>query len=270
MERTTKKQLITLAITSTLLAGAIQNAYASEQQVSNNKHKQYIGTGIGATAGALVAGPVGFIVGGLIGNLAGRHDAMDDNITTQGPAADEPVVAEVSQPVTVTTTEKQDLETVVVAQVGEIKTDINDDDNTDQLSELKDIIIENLSLDVLFLSGSTSIEEFYKSRLESVAKLMQKMPDIDIQLEGYSDRRGDEDTNLAFSSERLVSVRNELMKAGIDESRIHMNAFGEQQFASRPGDLEAYTFDRRVVIRFEYLTPVSKSPVASIESTSTL
>ena len=263
-----KKQLITIAITSTLLAGATHNAYASEQQVSNNKHKQYIGTGIGATAGALVAGPVGFIVGGLIGNLAaGRHDAMDDNITTQGPAADEPVVVEVSQPVSVTTTENQDLEAVVVAQVGEISTAINDD-NTDQSSELKDIIIENLSLDVLFLSGSTSIEEFYKSRLQSVAKLMQKIPDTDIQLEGYSDRRGDEDTNMVLSSERLVSVRNELVHAGIDESRIHMNAFGEQQFVSRPGDLEAYTFDRRVVIRFDYLTPASKSPVALMESSS--
>ena len=264
-----KKQLITIAITSTLLAGATQNAYASEQEVSNNKHKQYIGTGIGATAGALVAGPVGFIVGGLIGNMAGRHDAMDDNITTQNPAADEPVVTELSQPVTVTTTENQALETAVVAQSGDTSTVINDD-NTNQSSELKDIIIENLSLDVLFLSGSSSIEEFYKSRLESVAKLMQIMPDIDIQLEGYSDRRGDEDTNLALSSERLVSVRNELVQAGINESRIHMNAFGEQRFASRPGDLEAYTFDRRVVIRFEYLSPASKSPVALMENTSAL
>jgi sortase system peptidoglycan-associated protein len=262
-----KKQLITIAIASTLLAATTQNAYASEQEVSNIKHKQYIGTGIGATAGALVAGPVGFIVGGLIGNLAGKHDAMDDNITTQNPAADELFAAEVSQPVTVPTTENQTIETIVVAQAGEINSVINDD-NTDHSPELKDIIIENFSLDVLFLSGSTSIEEFYKSRLQSVAKLMQKMPDTDIQLEGYSDRRGDEDANLALSSERLVSVRNELVQAGIDESRIHMNAFGEQKFASRPGDLEAYTFDRRVVIRFDYLTPASKSPVALMESTS--
>ena len=262
-----KKQLITIAITSTLMAGSSQYAYASEQEVSNNKHKQYIGTGIGATAGALVAGPVGFIVGGLIGNLAGRHDAMDDNVTTQSPVADEPLAADISQPVTVPATADQTIETVVVAQAGEINTVINDD-NSNHSSELKDIIVENLSLDVLFLSGSTSIEEFYKSRLLSVAKLMQKMPDTDIRLEGYSDRRGDKDTNMALSSERLISVRNELVQAGIDESRIHMNAFGEQQFASRPGDLEAYTFDRRVVIRFEYLKPVSKSPVALIESTS--
>ena len=264
-----KKQLITIAITSTLLAGTTQYAYASEQEISNNKHKQYIGTGIGATAGALVAGPVGFIVGGLIGNLAGKHDAMDDNASTQNTVTDELFVTEVSHPIIVPTTEDQVLETVVVAQAGEINTIINDD-NTVHSSELKDIIIENLSLDVLFLSGSTSIEEFYMSRLQSIAKLMQKMPDTDIQLEGYSDRRGDEDTNMALSSERLVSVRNELVRAGIDESRIHMNAFGEQQFASKPGELEAYTFDRRVVIRFDYLTPASKSPVALTESASAL
>ena len=261
-----KKKLISIAIASALLTGTTQYAYASEQEVSNNKHKQYIGTGIGATAGALVAGPVGFIVGGLIGNLAGKHDAMDDNVTTQNPVADELFVADVSQPVAVPATEDQTIETVVVAQTGEINSVINNDD-TGHSSELKDVIIENLSLDVLFLSGSTSIEEFYKSRLQSVAKLMQKMPDTDIQLEGYSDRRGDKDTNMALSNERLVSVRNELVRAGIDESRIHMNAFGEQQFASKPGDLEAYTFDRRVVIRFDYLTPASKNPIALMDNT---
>ena len=258
-----------IAIASVLLAGTAQNTYANDQNISNTNHKQYIGTGIGATAGALVAGPVGFIVGGLIGNLAGKHDAMDDNASSQNPAADELLVADVPQPVTAPATDEQTIETVVVAQAGEIKNVVNDD-TTNSSSELKDIIIENLSLDILFLSGSTSVEKFYKSRLMSVAKLMQKMPDTDIQLEGYSDRRGDKDTNMALSNERLVSVRNELVQAGIDESRIHMKAFGEQQFASRPGDLEAYTFDRRVVIRFEYLTPVSKSPVALMESTPKL
>ena len=72
-----KKQLISIAITTTLLAGTVQHAYADDQQATDSRHKQYIGTGIGATAGALVAGPVGFLVGGLIGNLAAKHDAMN-------------------------------------------------------------------------------------------------------------------------------------------------------------------------------------------------
>ena len=45
-----------------------------------------------------------------------------------------------------------------------------------------------------------------------------------------------------------------------------MNAFGEQQFVSSPGDLEAYTFDRRVVVRFGYEAEETEDPVAMITS----
>jgi outer membrane protein OmpA-like peptidoglycan-associated protein len=99
---------------------------------------------------------------------------------------------------------------------------------------------------------------------------MQQLPDIDIHLEGYSDRRGDKDTNLVLSNQRLDSVRNQLLQAGIDASRIHVSAYGELQFISTPGDLEAYTFDRRVVIRFQHSSASTNDPVASIENNTTL
>jgi len=264
-----KKQLISIAIASSLLAATAHNAYAGNQNVSDNKHKQYIGTGIGATAGALVAGPVGFIVGGLIGNLAGKHDAMDDNVIDQSTAVNELHTEAVSEPVSLPATEDKTAETVVVTQAGETESVITDD-SIDHFSGLKNILVNDMSLNVFFLSGSTTVETFYKSRIQAVSKFMQQLPDIDIHLEGYSDRRGDKDTNLVLSNERLNSVRNELIQAGIDASRIHMDAFGEQQFVSRPGDLEAYTFDRRVVIRFEHSTPATINPVALMDNNPSL
>jgi len=259
-----KKQLISIAIASTLLSVTAHNAYASDQQVSNDKHKRYIGTGIGATAGALFAGPVGFIVGGLIGNLAGKHDAMDDNIPAEPAAANELYTEVASQPVSAPTTEEE-TEAIIVAQSGEIESVINND-SVDHTSTLMKLIATNMSLDVFFLTGSTAVETFYQPRIQAISNLMQEMPDIALYLEGYSDRRGDKDTNLTLSNQRLDAVRNELVQAGIDADRIQMNAFGEQQFVSRPGELEAYTFDRRVVIRFKHSTPSSKSPIAFIDS----
>ncbi len=264
-----KKQLISIAIATTLLAGTAHNAHAGDQQASDSRHKQYIGTGIGATAGALVAGPVGFIVGGLIGNLAAKHDVMVSGETEQALAAEQSLLHASTQPVSVPATEDETSETIIVAQTGEIESVISDE-LVDQSSELKDILVEDMSLDVFFLSGSTTVESFYQSRLQAVAKLMQQMPDIDIHLEGYSDRRGDKDTNLALSNQRLDSVRNELVQAGIDSDRIHMNAFGELQFVSTPGDLEAYTFDRRVVIRFQNSSAATQSPLASIDQGTAL
>ena len=261
-----KKQLISIAIVTALLAGT---AHADDQQASDNRHKQYIGTGIGAATGAVVAGPVGFLVGGLIGNLAARHDAMTASGTEQSIAENESQSLLPTKSISSTLAENTTAETLVVAQAGEIKSVINDD-VIDQTSELKDILVEDMNLDVFFLSGSTTVETFYQPRLQAVAKLIQQFPDVDIQLKGYSDRRGDKDSNLELSNQRLDSVRNELVKAGIDANRIHMSAFGEQQFVSAPGDLEAYTFDRRVVIRFLHSSVTAKNPVASIESNTAL
>lgn len=264
-----KKQLISIAITTALLAGTVQHAYADDQQVTDSRHKQYIGTGIGATAGALVAGPVGFLVGGLIGNLAAKHDAKTATEAQHALAAEQLQSHASAQPVSPPAAEDKTTETIVVAQAGEIETVINDD-IIDHHSELKDILVEDMSLDVFFLSGSTTVETFYQSRLQAIAKLMQQLPDIDIHLEGYSDRRGDKDTNLVLSNQRLDSVRNQLLQAGIDASRIHVSAYGELQFISTPGDLEAYTFDRRVVIRFQHSSASTNDPVASIENNTTL
>lgn len=264
-----KKQLISIAIASTLLAATAQNAFAGEQRISDNKHKQYIGTGIGATAGAVFAGPVGFIVGGLIGNLAAKHDAMDDKVSDHPPAANELYTEAETKPVSAPKTGDVTAEPIIVAQAGEIDPVISDD-VVDHTSGLKDILVKDLNLDVFFLSGSTTVETFYKPRMQTVARFMQVMPDIDIHLDGYSDRRGDKDTNLALSNERLNAVRDELEQAGIDADRIQMNAFGELQFVSRPGDLEAYSFDRRVVIRFQHSIPQTQKPLALVHDNPSL
>jgi len=261
-----KKKLISIALASSLLAGTAHNAYANNQDSPDDSNKSYIGAGIGAVAGALFAGPVGFIAGGLIGNLAGKHNAMNSDNMEQPLAANEsqlqtPTLAEPAP-----AADDEIEQAIVVAQTGELDSVIGNAD-VDPTSALKDIMVNDLQLDVFFLSGSTSVETFYIPRIDSISRMMQELPDIDVHLEGYSDRRGDKDSNLALSNERLDAVRDELIQAGVDASRIQTNAFGEQQFVSKPGDLEAYTFDRRVVIRFEHSIPPSKSPVALVEST---
>jgi sortase system peptidoglycan-associated protein len=263
-----KKQLVSIAIATALVAVSAQNAHAA-QSASDATNKQYIGTGIGATAGALVAGPVGLIVGGVIGNLAARHDTINTAEAAQTLTEEESQSHTSTQPPLSSAAEDANTETIVVAQAHEIEPVINDD-MVDHTSELKDILVEDMTLDVFFLSGSTTVESFYQPRLQAVAKLMQQLPDIDIHLEGYSDRRGDKDTNLALSDQRLDSVRNKLLHAGIDASRIHVSAFGELQFISTPGDLEAYTFDRRVVIRFQHSSESTDNPLASIQKNPTL
>jgi outer membrane protein OmpA-like peptidoglycan-associated protein len=262
-----KKPILAIAITSCLLAGT-HHAHANSLESSDSKNRPYIGTGIGAVAGAIFAGPVGFVAGGLLGNLAGRHDAVSiaeqENMTALAEAPEPEAIKAHVVPATDDTAQN----TIVIAQNGDIASVINED--LDNASNLKDILVSSLNMDVFFLSGSTSVETFYQPRLNTVAKFMQEMNDVDIHLDGYSDRRGDEVSNLALSSQRLASVRNALLQAGVDDSRIHVNARGEQQFNSKPGNLEAYTFDRRVVIRFEQSAPTSSAPVALTDQDPTI
>lgn len=254
-----KKHILTIAIASCLLAGTHQ-AHANSVESTDSKNRQYIGAGIGAVAGAIFAGPVGFVAGGLLGNLAGKNDAISDAEEEKMTAlAGVPEPEAINAPAEQATDDTAE-STIMIASTDDIVSVINED--LDNASNLKDILVSELNMDVFFLSGSTSVETFYQPRLKAVAKFMQEMKDVDIHLDGYSDRRGDEVSNLALSNQRLASVRNALVQAGIDDSRIHINARGEQQFNSKPGDLEAYTFDRRVVIRFEPSASAPTTPVA--------
>ena len=155
---------------------------------------------------------------------------------------------------------------IMVSQAAELAPVIDDAD--DGAAALKNILLGDMGLDVLFLTGSTSVESIYLPRLQAVAGILQLMPDIEVHLDGYSDRRGDSETNLDLSTQRLASVRERLVEAGVDADRIHVNAHGEQQFLSAPGDLEAYTFDRRVVVRFEPFAQKSERPIEMAETST--
>ena len=185
-----KKQLISIVMTSSLLAAATGTVYAGEQDSGDSKNRQYIGTGLGAVAGALIAGPVGFITGGLIGNLAGRQD--DASLKAQElPVANHTMLSSTGSPsLTESAENKATTDSIVVAQSRALDT-ILDEENDDPASALKSVLIDEMKLDVFFLSGSTTVEAYYQQRIKMISNLLQQMPDIHVYLDGYSDRRGD-------------------------------------------------------------------------------
>ena len=254
-----KRKLVTIAIVSSLLSMAAHNVYADDASTRNDRHKQYLGTGIGATAGALIAGPVGFIVGGVIGNLAGRHDAMAGD--TEQPPADNVLLTEASTPHAAAMRPQSSIAGMITAgHYTDDESTINAVTESESSNQL-DVILPAAQLEIYFLSGSTEVEAFYKPRIQAISKLLHAVHDINVHLEGYSDRRGDEADNLQLSSARIESVRKQLIETGIDADRINIRALGEQNFISSPGNLEAYTFDRRVVITLDQTTSETDSTI---------
>jgi outer membrane protein OmpA-like peptidoglycan-associated protein len=63
--------------------------------------------------------------------------------------------------------------------------------------------------------------------LNSVAQAMKDYEKISVQVQGHTDSDGSESYNLKLSNRRANAVKEYLIKAGIDESRLESKGFGE-------------------------------------------
>jgi len=257
---------VSVAIASVLLSASALSTqvYASEyipddNDSSNDKTTEtYMlpGMGAGAATGVVIAGPAGLLIGGLIGALVGSSQPVseqEDSLTVAEVEVENsiPVATISNDSDQLTIVDDSDTEkSIQLAQIGPINTVIeNQSDPAEE--KLMNILVTDLSLDVYFRSGSTEIEKFYPARLSAIANLINSMDKLELHLDGYTDRRGDKSQNIALANERVEKVRQQLIDAGVADNRIVSKAFGEIKMVSAAGDLDAYTFDRKVVIRFE-------------------
>jgi outer membrane protein OmpA-like peptidoglycan-associated protein len=62
--------------------------------------------------------------------------------------------------------------------------------------------------------------------LDRVALLLKSNPTMEIQLEGHTDNQGDFMLNVELSRNRVMAVRDHLVKQGIEQNRIHFKGYG--------------------------------------------
>ena len=80
---------------------------------------------------------------------------------------------------------------------------------------------------VYFSTGKTEIAR-HKTALDSLANYLQlEYPEIHVQLTGYADAIGTENSNVDLSRKRAMAVFEYLVKNGIDSNRIKVNWEGE-------------------------------------------
>ncbi len=88
----------------------------------------------------------------------------------------------------------------------------------------------------------------YKPRLKEVAEKIRSLPKSKLKLRGHTDNEGTEEYNLDLSRRRADGVRRLLIKQGILEKKIMMEALGSKEPVSENLTAEGKAKNRRVEI----------------------
>ena len=86
------------------------------------------------------------------------------------------------------------------------------------------LIIENL----LYQTASSNLPDVVRE-LDILADFMEAKPNIDILIEGHTDAIGSHEVNDALSIRRADSVRDYLLKSGINPKRVSTKGYGKRK-----------------------------------------
>ncbi|MGI0495585.1 OmpA family protein, partial [Alkalinema pantanalense CENA528] len=103
----------------------------------------------------------------------------------------------------------------------------------------------HFALDKSFISNRSA------QVLDKVAAVLKANPTIIIDLHGHTDPRASDAYNIELGKRRALSVRNYLLRKGIDPSRMTIRTFGERQRLSDGSRKVDYARDRRTEIIYK-------------------
>ena len=113
--------------------------------------------------------------------------------------------------------------------------------------ELINLMQAGIDMDLLFRTDEFALTDTTGDRLAQMAATLAKMPDVQIQLDGFADERGAAVYNQSLSERRVEFVRNLFIGAGVQPTRISSSAHGEA--IAQNQDVDSYALERRVSVK---------------------
>lgn len=92
----------------------------------------------------------------------------------------------------------------------------------------EDLFGQNVK-DVYFDYDKSNIRADQQSAVQADAQFLGQHPNINFVIEGHCDDRGSTEYNLALGDQRASSVKNALVAAGVDASRIKTISYGKEK-----------------------------------------
>jgi signal transduction histidine kinase/outer membrane protein OmpA-like peptidoglycan-associated protein len=104
---------------------------------------------------------------------------------------------------------------------------------------------------IFFEGNSYELSDAATAEIAKIASSMREHPRIELIVEGHTDSSGSEKQNYRHGLKRAKTVKNALVKAGIDPARIQTISFGETRPISRETDEDSRALNRRVELEIK-------------------
>lgn len=103
---------------------------------------------------------------------------------------------------------------------------------------------------IYFGLDSNELSAKAKAKLDRVAEIIFKNPEVEITLNGYTDSYGEPSYNKVVSEMRANMVKTYLVEKGVDSSKIETIGHGPQKFLASNKTRAGRSLNRRVEIEF--------------------
>ena len=102
--------------------------------------------------------------------------------------------------------------------------------------------------DVLFATDRADLKSSGLVNINKLAQFLQENPDRKVIVEGYTDSTGTASHNQSLSERRANSVRNALVKMGVDPARVVTQGYGKEYPVAENGSASGRAMNRRVEV----------------------
>lgn len=103
---------------------------------------------------------------------------------------------------------------------------------------------------VYFNTGSDDLTTTSKAQLDNIVAILKAFPGAEAKFGGYTDNTGSKEINQPLSDGRAKSVMNDVVKGGIDATRLAAEGYGSEHPICPANDTEiCKAQNRRVDIR---------------------
>lgn len=185
-----------------------------------------IGAATGATAGAFIdhhkrarGAAIGAAVGGLAGAYAGKQeDRADENRRNNEEMRDALYQAE---------EENRRREEELRASIGDESRRIEEESRRRE----EEAFASSFKQVILFDYDSYRVTEGAFSDIRYAAGLLNKYPYLPVLVKGYADTSGSSEYNLSLSRSRASAVKEALIRSGVEQQRISVEAQGEWEYS---------------------------------------